>query len=86
MAGPQVSDLNQLLEVVALGQAIAFLPTSTARRNPRGDVVYRPAADLSPSIVAVAWPEGCRSRAVAAFVAATTQVAANVPDSVAALA
>ena len=82
-AGPQVSDLNQLLEVVALGQAIAFLPTSTARRNPRDDVVYKPVADLSTSIVAVAWPQGCRSRAVAAFAAAATEVAARIPNSVA---
>jgi DNA-binding transcriptional LysR family regulator len=86
MAGPLVSDLTQLLEVVALGQAVAFLPASTARRNPRGDVIYRPVADLSPSIVAVSWPDGCRSQAVAAFVAAATDVATHDPDSVAALA
>jgi DNA-binding transcriptional LysR family regulator len=85
-AGPLVNDLAQLLEVVALGQAIAFLPASTARRNPRTDLAYRPVADLSPSIVAVAWPGGCRSRAVAAFVAAAAQAATRDPDSAAALA
>jgi DNA-binding transcriptional LysR family regulator len=78
--GPVVSDLDQLLTVVALGQAVAFVPSSTAERHSRTDVVYRPVTDLSPSAVAVAWPEGSRSRAVAAFVRATTQVATRHPD------
>jgi DNA-binding transcriptional LysR family regulator len=85
-AGPLVSDLTQLLEVVALGQAVAFLPASTARRHPRDDVIYRPVADLSPSIVAISWPDRCRSQAVAAFVAAATDIATHDPDSAAALA
>jgi hypothetical protein len=33
-AGPLVSDLPQLLETVALNQAVAFLPASTAARHP----------------------------------------------------
>jgi len=86
LPGPQVSDLAQLLEVIALGQAIAFLPASTARRHPRDDVIYRPVADLSPSTIAISWPDGCRSPAVAAFVAAATDIAARDPDSAAALA
>lgn len=84
-SGPQVSDLAQLLEVVALGQAIAFLALSTAARHPHAGLVYLPVTDLSPSIVAVAWPEGSRSRAIAAFVAAATQVAARAPGALAAL-
>lgn len=40
----------QLLEVVALGQAIAYVPESLARRNQRPDVGYRPSrAALSDS-------------------------------------
>jgi DNA-binding transcriptional LysR family regulator len=50
--GPLVSDLPQLLETVALNQAVAFLPASTAARHPRTDLVYRPVTGLSPSIVA----------------------------------
>jgi DNA-binding transcriptional LysR family regulator len=84
-SGPQVSDLAQLLEVVALGQAIAFLALSAAVRHPRTDIVYLPVIDLSPSIVAIAWPEGSRSRAVAAFVAAATQITARDPSALAAL-
>jgi len=75
VCGPQVSDIAQLLEVVALGQAVAFLPASTAAHHPRTDLSYLPVTDLSPSVVAVAWPEGSRSAAVAAFVQAAIAVA-----------
>jgi DNA-binding transcriptional LysR family regulator len=77
--GPLVSDLPQLLETVGLGQAVAFLPASASARNPRGDVVYRPVTDLSPSVVAVAWRQGSRSPAVAAFVRAAIETASTVP-------
>jgi DNA-binding transcriptional LysR family regulator len=83
--GPSVSDLVQLLEVVALGQVVAFLPASTSRRHPRADIAYRPVTDLSPSVIAVAWPQGSRSRPVAAFVAAATRIAATSPEAIAAL-
>lgn len=80
VSGPLVSDPDQLLTVVALGQAVAFVPASTAGRHSRTDVVYRPVTDLSPSVVAVVWPEGSRHQAVAAFVRATAQVATHHPD------
>lgn len=83
--GRVVSDIVQLLEVVALGQAVAFLPASTSARHPRPDVVYRPVSGLSPSTVAVAWPEVSRSLTVAAFVRAASEVAARLPKWVAAL-
>ena len=73
--GPLVSDLAQLLETVALSQAVAFLPASTAARYPRTDLVYRPVTDLSPSVVAVAWQHGSRSPVIAAFVRAAVEVA-----------
>ncbi|WP_327139722.1 LysR family transcriptional regulator [Nocardia sp. NBC_01327] len=79
--GPVVNDLAQLLEVVALGQAVAFLPASSAARHARADIVGVPVTDLSPSIVAVAWPEGSRSAAVAAFVLAAVHVAESRPDA-----
>ena len=65
----------ELLETVALNQAVAFLPASTAARNSRADLVYRPVTDLSPSIVAVAWQQGSRSPAIAAFVRAAVEIA-----------
>lgn len=73
--GPAVRDLTQLLEVVGYGQAVAFLPASTAARYPRPDIVYIPVTDLSPSITAIAWPEASRSPATAAFLAAAIDVA-----------
>jgi len=79
--GPVVHDLAQLLEVVALGQAVAFLPASTATRHARPDVVGLPVTDLSPSIVAVAWPEGSHTPAVAAFVRAAVQAAERNPEA-----
>jgi DNA-binding transcriptional LysR family regulator len=41
-AGPAVRDILLLLETVALGQAVAFLPSSTQQRFPRSDIAYRP--------------------------------------------
>jgi hypothetical protein len=41
-------------------------------------VVYRPVAGLSPSTLAVAWPQTSRSLAVAAFVRAAVEVATKV--------
>jgi DNA-binding transcriptional LysR family regulator len=82
-AGPLVSDLIQLLEVVGYGQAVAFLPASTAARHPRADLVYIPVTDLSPSVSVVAWPEGSRSAAVAAFVAAAIDIAEQNPEALA---
>jgi len=74
-AGPLVSDLHQLLETIALNQAVAFLPASTAARYPRADLVHRPVIGLSPSIVAIAWQQQSRSPAIAAFVRAAVEVA-----------
>ncbi len=66
--GPHVGDLAALLEVVALGQAVAFVPASVSRRYPRPDLAHVPVSDLSPMVLSVAWPQASRSRTVAAFV------------------
>ncbi|WP_051732168.1 LysR family transcriptional regulator [Kitasatospora phosalacinea] len=84
--GPLVAGVEQLLEVVALGQGVAFLARSTTRLHQRPDIAYRPVDGLSPSAVVVAWPETSRSAAVAAFVRAAHDVAAQHPDHAAALA
>jgi len=73
--GPVVSDSTQLLEVVALGQAVALIPASLARHNPRSDVVYRPVSDASPYTSILVWPEGARARPVARFVREAIRVA-----------
>jgi DNA-binding transcriptional LysR family regulator len=84
--GPVVRDVAQLLEVVALGQAVAFLPASSAERHASPDIVTLPVVDLSASTVAVAWPEDCRSLAVAAFVRVACDMAGREPEAAARLA
>jgi len=76
-AGPLVSDMNQLLDAVALGQAVAFIPASVASRHALPDLAFVPVTDLSPSTVVAAWPEGSRSPAIACFLRAATEVAAT---------
>ncbi|GAA2804119.1 LysR family transcriptional regulator [Crossiella cryophila] len=66
--GPEVSDSSQLLETVALGQAVGLIPSSLASLNPRSDVVYRPVRDASPYRTVIAWPAGSRSPWIARFV------------------
>jgi DNA-binding transcriptional LysR family regulator len=78
LAGPVVSDMNQLLDAVALGQAIAFIPASVASRHAVPDLAFVPVADLSPSTVLAAWPEGSRSPAIARFLRTAAEVAAEV--------
>jgi DNA-binding transcriptional LysR family regulator len=75
-AGPLVSDMNQLLDAVALGQAIAFIPASVASRHTLPDLAFVPVTDLSPSTVVAVWPEGSRSPAIARFLRTAAEVAA----------
>jgi DNA-binding transcriptional LysR family regulator len=85
--GPEINDISQLLDAVALGDAVAYVPVSLADqyRSAPG-VVFLPVADLSPSETVVAWPAGSRSRAVAAFVRAAIEVAARRTEPTSALA
>jgi DNA-binding transcriptional LysR family regulator len=85
-AGPEISDMNQLLDVVALGQAVAFVPQSVADRYGAGDLVFIPVTDLTSTEVVTAWPEVSRSPAVAAFVRLAADAAAGLPIQAAALA
>lgn len=75
--GPVVSDGSQLLEVVALGQAVALIPASLATSNPREDLTYLPVTDADPYVVSIIWPAGSRDRALAAFVRTAVEVAAH---------
>jgi DNA-binding transcriptional LysR family regulator len=74
-SGPVVGDLNQLLDAVALGQAVAFVPASVASRHALPDLAFVPVTDLSPSPVLAAWPAGSTSPAVARFVRTAAEVA-----------
>lgn len=84
--GPVVSDILQLLTVVALGQAVALLPASMIKEHNRNNLVCRPVKGLSSSTVSVAWPESSRSMAVAAFVRASSEAARNRPEKLTSLA
>ncbi|WP_406327823.1 hypothetical protein [Streptomyces sp. NBC_00203] len=68
--------MPQTFRLVALGSVVCFFPASLTRRYPRPEIAYWPVRDLEPATVAVAWPQGSRSTAVAAFVRAATKVAA----------
>jgi DNA-binding transcriptional LysR family regulator len=67
---PAAADLARVLALVALRQAVAFVPASLAERRLRDDVAFQPVEGLTPVRLAVAWPEASRSPAVAAFVRA----------------
>ncbi|GAA3867555.1 LysR family transcriptional regulator [Saccharothrix violaceirubra] len=73
--GPVVRDGAELLEVVALGQAVALVPVSVATRNVRPDVTYRPVADAAPYRTFLLWPAGSRSPRIARFVRAALDLA-----------
>jgi DNA-binding transcriptional LysR family regulator len=79
--GPEVTDHAQLLEVVALGQAVALLPVSFAAANQRADLVFRPVTDAPPYLISAIWPAGSRNTAVAAFVRTATEVTARARDA-----
>lgn len=81
--GTPVHDTAQLLELVALGQAVAFLPRSACTDTAGGRIVHRPVGGLTHSTLVVAWPEGCRSPAVAAFVRAAAAAAAALATTTA---
>ncbi|MGQ0777779.1 MAG: LysR family transcriptional regulator [Pseudonocardiales bacterium] len=73
--GPVVNDSAQLLEVVALGQAVALIPLSMAEQNPRADIVYQSVYDASPYLIDVAWPKGARAQSIALFVQTAVKLA-----------
>ena len=83
--GPEVTDITQLMELVAFGKCIAFLPASAAELLPRDDVVHIPVDDLSDSRLVVAWSSSSRSQAVACFVRAATDAARTSPLALASL-
>jgi DNA-binding transcriptional LysR family regulator len=81
-AGPEINDISQLLDAVAVGGAVAYVPASLAGEYRSADgLVFVPVIDVSPSEVRAAWPATSRSRAVAAFVRAAAEAAAEATVS-----
>ncbi|NUS58558.1 MAG: LysR family substrate-binding domain-containing protein, partial [Streptomycetaceae bacterium] len=68
-AGPRIRDAGEIMQLVALGRAVALVTASAAQR-PHAGVTYLPVRDAEPATLVVAWPENSRSPHVAAFVAA----------------
>ncbi|GAA2105243.1 LysR family transcriptional regulator [Kitasatospora saccharophila] len=66
-AGPEVRDLTQLQQLVALGQAVAVLPESV-RGQLRADLCGIPLLGAAPTALLLAWPEHSTSPVTAAFV------------------
>ena len=74
ITGPSIRDSAQLVEVVALGQAVALVPASLAAANQRQDVTYRPVPDASPYVIAAAWATGARDHHLADLVRVATRL------------
>jgi DNA-binding transcriptional LysR family regulator len=67
--GPFVGNLEEQLEVIAMGRAISFVPTSVAAAiQMPPDVAAIRAADLPPTEICLAWRAERESSAIAAFV------------------
>jgi DNA-binding transcriptional LysR family regulator len=75
--GPIVQDSAQMLEMIAVGQAIGLMPISFTLRNVRPDVVYRPVPDAEPYKMVVAWKPGNPSPWIAHYVEAAKRWAAD---------
>ncbi|QKW40576.1 LysR family transcriptional regulator [Actinomadura sp. NAK00032] len=73
--GPRIHDGGQLMQLIALGRAVAVLPASM-RGLLRDDLAAVPVRDAPPTTLVLAWPEASRSRALAAFVRAAADAAA----------
>jgi DNA-binding transcriptional LysR family regulator len=72
---PSRLDMTQIFNLIEIGSVVWFVPASVARRYTRPDVVYRPVEGLRDAGLVVAWPQECRSPAVAAFVRVALDVA-----------
>ncbi|MEU8342762.1 transcriptional regulator, LysR family [Actinomadura meyerae] len=74
--GPGAGDGGQLMQLIALGRAVAVLPASM-RGLLRDDLAAVPVRDAPPTTLVLAWPEASRSRALAAFVRSAADAAAR---------
>ncbi|WP_229816136.1 LysR family transcriptional regulator [Streptomyces lucensis] len=72
--GPEVRDIAEVMQLIALGRLVAVVPDS-ARRLLRDDLVCVPVLDAAPTTLALAWPEHSSSRPLAAFVRTAVKVA-----------
>lgn len=71
--GPEVQDLTQLMQLIALGRACAILPDSV-RGQLRDDLTVVPVPDAPAVTTVIAWPPQSRSGAVAGLVRTATRL------------
>jgi DNA-binding transcriptional LysR family regulator len=76
----RVGDAGELMQLVALGRTVAVVPASV-RSQLRADLTCVPVADAAPTTLVLAWPEGRRSRALAAFVRTAVATAQAKPGA-----
>ncbi|TDC73828.1 LysR family transcriptional regulator [Streptomyces hainanensis] len=81
IAGQNVIDVGQLMQLIALGRTIAVVPESVRDVMRQDGVVCRPVLDAPPTTVVLAWQQDNCSTAVAAFVRAATEVAVRAAAS-----
>jgi len=72
--GPEINEAGQLMQLIALGQAVAVLPESVQDQL-RHELVCVPVIDAPATTLLLAWPETARSSALATFVRAATETA-----------
>jgi DNA-binding transcriptional LysR family regulator len=65
--GPLIDAVEDKLELVASGQAVAIVPAGNNVVSPRADLTAVPLRDVEPSHVVIATRAGDRNRLVAAF-------------------
>jgi LysR substrate binding domain len=65
--GPFAAAVEDKLELIAAGQAVAIIPAGVRTASPRPDLTTVPLYDVEPSHVVLATRAGDRSRLVAAF-------------------
>jgi DNA-binding transcriptional LysR family regulator len=71
--GPEIHDLTQLAQLVALGRTMTVLPDS-ARSWLWGEHTAVPLTDAPPVVTHIAWPAHSRSLAVAGLVRTATRL------------
>ncbi|MEV4256550.1 LysR substrate-binding domain-containing protein [Spirillospora sp. NPDC049652] len=80
-AGPNVTDLTQVFQLVELGAVVCLLPAWVTRVYPRPELAYIPVVDAEPAVLSVAWPRDARSPATAAFVRAARAAFEDAPST-----
>lgn len=71
--GPQVRNLGQIYQLIALGRTTVVVPESAAV-DLRRDLVTVPVLDAPPVTTVIAWPPHSRQRAVADLVRVATRL------------